>query len=220
MPPLNLPISIDSVRGFLEPPEGEALHDTAAEVCHLAPCLEIGSYCGKSTIYLGTACQAQGATLFALDHHRGSEEHQPGEGYHDPGLYDEDAGAMDSFREFRKNLCAAGLENTVVPVVAPSAVAARHWATPLSLVFIDGGHSLGAAMMDYESWAPKIVSGGVLAIHDIFPNPGEGGQAPYKVLQRALASGQFEEMRRVKTLALLRARPQPCSASAPTAADG
>ncbi len=216
-PPLKFPISIDTVRGFLDPLEGEGLHDAAAEVCSLAPCLEIGSYCGKSTIYLGTACQQQRATLFALDHHRGSEEHQPGEEYHDPELYDERVGAMDSFREFRQNLCAAGLEDTVVPVVAPSEVAARHWTTPLSLVFIDGGHSLEAALTDYECWVPKIISGGILAIHDIFPDPKEGGQAPYKVLQRAVASGQFEEIRRVKTLALLRARSLPCSESAPAA---
>ena len=206
MPPLQLPISIDAIRGFLDPLEGEALHAAAAEVCSLGPCLEIGSYCGKSTVYLGIACQAQGATLFALDHHRGSEEHQLGEEYHDPVLYDEDAEMMDSFREFRRNLHAAGLEDTVVPMVAPSAVAARCWATPLSLVFIDGGHSLEAAMTDYTCWAPQIVPGGILAIHDIFSNPEEGGQAPYEVLQRALASGEFAELRQVKTLALLRRR--------------
>src|SRR5690606_9202145 len=120
---------------------------------------------------------------------RGSEEHQLGEAYHDPDLYDAGAGLMDSFREFRKNMRAAGLEDTVVPIVAPSALASRRWATPLGLVFIDGGHSREAALTDYRSWAGHVASGGILAIHDIFPNPADGGQAPYDIYQLASASG-------------------------------
>ena len=72
------------------------------------------------------------------------------------------------------------------------------------MVFIDGGHSLEAAMTDYRCWAGHIVKGGLLAIHDIFPDPSEGGQAPYDILKLALASGLFEEIDRVKTLGVLR----------------
>ena len=199
-----LPIDIDTVKGFLDAEEGNALYDAALDAAQLGPCLEVGSYCGKSTIYLGAACQRTGSTLYAVDHHRGSEEHQPGEDYHDPGLFDSQSGQMDSFREFRRNMSRAGLEDTVVPIVASTALASRHWRTPLGMVFVDGGHSLEAALGDYRAWSSHVLPGGVLAIHDIFPDPAEGGQAPYEIWQLAEKSGLFTVQARVKTLGLLR----------------
>ena len=201
---IELPLDIDQVKGFLAPEEGEALHCYAKETSNLGPTLEVGSYCGKSTVYLGTAVKSMNGTLFALDHHRGSEEHQLGEEYHDPDLYDGDIELMDSFKIFRQTMRQANLEDTVVPLVAPSSVVGKHWATPLSMVFIDGGHSLEAAMNDYRNWAHHIVHGGILAIHDLFPNPEEGGQAPYTIWKLALASGLFEEVEVVNTLGIAR----------------
>lgn len=201
---MELPLDIDEVKGFLDPAEGNALHDYCLTAGERGPCLEVGSYCGKSTVYLGEACRKAGVTLYAVDHHRGSEEHQPGEEYHDTSLFDASAGLMDSFREFRMNMRAASLEDVVVPIVSSSLVAAQDWRTPLGMVFIDGGHSLEAALNDYRSWAGHVVPGGVLAIHDIFPDPADGGQAPYEIFKLALASGLFEEIERVKTLGLLR----------------
>lgn len=201
---LKLPVNIHKIKGFLAAREGEALYHLAAEASSLGPCLEVGSYCGKSTIYLASACKLTNRVLFAVDHHRGSEEHQPGEEYHDPDLFDENTQLMDSFRTFRDNIRAADVENWVVPIVAPSAVAARCWNTPLGLVFIDGGHSLEAAMTDYRSWSRHIVPGGYLAIHDIFPDPADGGQAPYEIYKMALASAQFELVEMVDTLGILR----------------
>jgi predicted O-methyltransferase YrrM len=201
---MQLPIDINSIKGFLDPAEGKALYEHAISTAHIGPSLEVGSYCGKSTVYLGTAVKDTNNILYAVDHHRGSEEHQLGEEYHDPELYDKGAGLMDSFREFRKAMRAADLENHVVPIVASSIVAARQWATPLGMVFIDGGHSLQAALNDYRSWAAHIRKGGILAIHDIFPNPAEGGQAPYDIWKLAKASGLFEELPMVKTLGLFR----------------
>lgn len=201
---VKLPIDIDQVKGFLAEDEASALYEHALEMGRKGPILEIGSYCGKSTVYLGCACKEVGGILYALDHHRGSEEHQLGEEYHDADLYDADAGLMDSFKEFRKNMRAADLEETVVPIVSSSKVAARMWATPLSMVFIDGGHSLEAAMTDYRSWTSHIQLGGILAIHDNFPNPADGGQAPYEIYKLAKASGLFEELGMVNTLGLFR----------------
>ena len=201
---MQLPVDISEVRGFLDPAEGGALYSSVLSVAALGPALEVGSYCGKSTIYLGAACQKKGVSLFAVDHHRGSEEHQPGEEYHEADLYDREAGLMDTFREFRRNMRAARLEDTVVPVVASSAVAARNWHTPLAFVFIDGGNSLEAALTDYRSWSSHVVPGGILAIHDIFPDPADGGQAPYEIFKLARASGLYEEIELVKTLGLLR----------------
>ena len=172
---VSLPIDIDSVKGFLADDEGEALYQQALQASTLGPCLEVGSYCGKSTVYLGYACQQTRSILYALDHHRGSEEHQRGEEYHDPELYDAGIEAMDSFPAFRDTVARAGLEDTVVPLVTSSPVASRHWATPLGMVFIDGGHSEAAARADYRGWAGHVVRGGLLAIHDIFPDPADGG---------------------------------------------
>ena len=201
---MQLPIDIHSIKGFLDPAEGEALYQHVLATSALGPCLEVGSYCGKSTVYLGAAAKAANGLVYAVDHHRGSEEHQLGEEYHDPDLYDATAGLMDSFREFRKNMRAAALDAVVVPIVAPSTVAAKHWATPLGMVFIDGGHSWEAALNDYRSWVAHIRPGGILAIHDIFPNPADGGQAPYDIWKLAKASGLFEELPMVKTLGLFR----------------
>jgi MMP 1-O-methyltransferase len=199
-----LPIDINSVKGFLDPDEGQALYEYALLSAELGPCLEIGSYCGKSTVYLGAACQRAGSVLFAIDHHRGSEEHQLGEEYHDPSLYDEEIKRVDTFYEFRHTLMRANLENTVIPIVAPSVLAARFWQTPLSFVFIDGGHSAEAALNDYQSWAQHILPGGYLAIHDVFPNPADGGRPPYDIWQLAKSSGLFEALPLIKTLGLLK----------------
>ena len=200
----DLPDNIDAIKGFLAADEAQALYDMALQACANGPVLEIGSYCGKSTIYLGLACRHHGSTLFALDHHRGSEEHQFGEMFHDPDLYDPDEAVVDTFAEFRRNIRNAGLEELVVPVVAGSAAAARHWQTPLAMVFIDGGHSLDAALTDYRCWTPHLMRGGVLAIHDIFTDAHAGGQAPYAIYRMALASGLFESLGQVNSLGLLR----------------
>lgn len=199
-----LPIEIDTVKGFLAKEEGEALYQYALQASAFGPCLEIGSYCGKSTVYLGSACQRAQTLLFAVDHHRGSEEHQLGEEYHDPALFDSQAQRVDSFSEFRRTLARAHLEDTVVPIVAPSIMAARFWHSPLGLVFIDGGHSMDAALNDYRCWAPHVARGGWLAIHDVFPNPADGGRPPFEIWQLAKASGLFEALPLINTLGLLR----------------
>jgi predicted O-methyltransferase YrrM len=201
---LQLPLDIKQIKGFLSDDEGEALFAQALSVAAVGPVLEIGSYCGKSTVYLGLACQRSDNTLYAIDHHVGSEEHQLGEMFHDPELYDPRAQKMDSFRTFRDTLRRARLEDTVVPIVAPSSLTARHWQTPLGMVFIDGGHSLEAALTDYRCWMPHLRRGGVLAIHDLFADAHEGGQAPYAVYRMALASGLFENLGQVNSLGLLR----------------
>lgn len=203
---LNLDL-ISKVKGFMDEEEGMRLYETALEAGRLGPCLEIGSYCGKSTIYIGTGCKNAGSVLFSIDHHRGSEEQQPGEEYFDPDLQDKSSGLIDTFPHFRYTLKQADLENTVVPLVCRSGLAARQWATPLGLVFIDGGHSYEAAYTDYNSWAGHIRPGGFLLIHDLFENPAEGGQAPFNVYQLALSSGLFQELPRTKTLGVLRRGP-------------
>lgn len=198
------PEQINRVKGFLDPEEGKHLFDITLRAADLGPCLEIGSYCGKSTVYIGQACKDKTATLFSVDHHRGSEEQQPGEEYFDPELYDYKLFRMDTLPAFRQTLSLFDLEDTVVPIVAKSWVAAKSWATPLGMVFIDGGHSYEAASTDYNCWARHIVPGGYLLIHDIFPDPTKGGQAPYDIYKLALSSGAFIELPMMKTLGVLK----------------
>jgi hypothetical protein len=201
MPPdLDL---IRATKGFLADDEALHLYRVGLEAAHLGPCLEIGSYCGKSTVCLGTACRERGQVLFAIDHHRGSEEQQPGEEYFDPALFDPGAGRIDTLRSFRDTLSRAGLEDTVVPIVCPSELAARAWATPLSFIFIDGGHAFATVSADYLNWSPHLRPGGLLVFHDVFPDPSKGGQAPYQIYRRALNSGRFAEHSFIQSLAVL-----------------
>ncbi len=192
------------VKGFLAPEEGERLFELALEACLLGPCLEIGSFCGKSTVYIGSACKLRGRVLFSIDHHRGSEEQQPGQLYFDPEVYDPQRGVVDSFPYFRATIERAGLEDTVVPIVAKSHVVAKGWATSLGLVFIDGGHAYETVLTDYRCWGQHVLPGGLLIFHDIFLDPAEGGQAPYAVYKLALASGLFAELPMTRTLGILR----------------
>jgi predicted O-methyltransferase YrrM len=202
---LELPIDIEAVKGFLSAAEGEALYQYAAGLAGDAPVLEIGSYCGRSTVYLALGCRASERGLLALDHHRGSEEHQAGELFHDPALTDAD-GAFSTLATFRRNLQRAALEDVVVPVLASSEQFAALWKSPLAMVFIDGGHSLDTALEDYRCWSGLIERGGLLAIHDVYPAPEAGGQAPITIYRLALASGLFEELQAVDSLRVLRRR--------------
>jgi MMP 1-O-methyltransferase len=194
-------------KGFLDDGEGLRLHDLARAHAPLGPVVEIGSYCGKSSVYLGAGARAAGGRLVCVDHHRGSEEHQPGEGYHDPDLFDADAGRVDSLGTLRRTLHRAGLEDTAVLLVTDSVTAAGLVGPPLGLVFIDGGHSFDTAEADYAAWAPKVAPGGILTIHDLFPDPSQGGQAPITIYRRALASGLFDELPSTGTLGVLQRRP-------------
>jgi predicted O-methyltransferase YrrM len=185
--------------------EGLLLHRWALARLPHGPVLEVGTYCGKSAIYLGAAARAVGGTVFTVDHHRGSEENQAGWEHHDASLVDPELGLMDTLPVFRTTIARAGLEDQVVAVVGRSSVVASLWGTPLSLLFIDGGHGEQPARDDYEGWTPHVMPGGYLAIHDVFPDPADGGRPPYERIYRpALESGRFEEIEAVGSMRVLR----------------
>jgi MMP 1-O-methyltransferase len=186
--------------------EGLALNRTGlqAAATGAGPLLEIGTYCGKSAVYLGEAARTAGTVLFTVDHHRGSEENQPGWEYHDKELVDPATGRMDTLAHFRRTMEESGLEETVVAVVGDSSTVAAHWRTPLSLAFIDGGHGRAAAWSDYLGWAPHVAVGGLLAIHDVFPDPEAGGRPPYELWCRALESQAFADLWSYGSLRVLR----------------
>ena len=200
----GLRAAAEAAPGFMPPDEGLALYRAAVTAAGLGPLVEIGTYCGKSTIYLAAAARVGGTFVVTVDHHRGSEEHQPGWEYHDAGLVDAAVGRIDTLPTMRRTLHAAGVEDTVVAVVGRSSTVASLWSTPLGLVFVDGGHTEEAAWQDYRSWVPHVMPGGFLAIHDVFPDPADGGQAPYHIYLAALDSGQFTEDSRTGSLRVLR----------------
>jgi len=193
-----------AAKGFMPDDEGLLLHRYALERLPHGPALEVGTYCGKSAIYLGAAAREVGGTVVTVDHHRGSEENQAGWEHHDPTLVDPELGLMDTLPVFRATLARAGLEQHVVAVVGRSTVVAALWNTPLALLFIDGGHAEEHAQNDYSGWARWLMPGGLLVIHDVFPDPAEGGQPPYHVFLRALESGCFGEVEALGSMRVLR----------------
>ncbi|MBP2391352.1 class I SAM-dependent methyltransferase [Aeromicrobium fastidiosum] len=191
--PHELAALIESTRGFMPPDEGLALHAAAVEHLQGGVALEVGTYCGKSTLYLAHAASATGSTVVTIDHHRGSEEQQPGWEYHDESLVDPELGLMDTLPFARRAIALSGLEDFVVAMVGRSSAISRWWQTPLDLVFVDGGHTEEAAQADFHGWAPHVRLGGVLVIHDVFPDPADGGQAPFHIYRQAIDSGEFVE---------------------------
>jgi len=200
---MKLPSHFNSVKGFIDHNEGICLYNYALNSSKKGPILEIGSYCGKSTIYLATAAKEYNGCVYSVDHHTGSEENQVGWEYHDIELFDEETGRINSFPEFMRNLRKANLLDTVVPIVSDSLLVSRYWKIPLSMVFIDGGHTMEAALNDFNNWKDKIIKGGILAIHDVFPNPDDGGRPPYEIYRKALSEKNFKEVEAVKSLRLL-----------------
>lgn len=194
-----------AAKGFMPEDEGATLHRWARRQLPSGPALEVGTYCGKSAVWLGAAAREVGGTVFTVDHHRGSEENQAGWEHHDETLVDPALGRMDTLPTFRRTVADAGLEDQVVAVVGRSETVSRWWRTPLALLFIDGGHGVEPARADFRGWAPWVAADGVLLVHDVFPDPADGGRPPYEdIYLPALASGAFTEVEAVGSLRVLR----------------
>ncbi len=185
----------DAAKGFMPPGEAAALHHAGlvAGAEGRGPLLEVGAYCGKSTVWLGAAARETGTVLFSLDHHRGSEENQPGWEWHDPELVDPATGRIDTLPRWRATITAAGLEDVVIGVVGDSSTVGAVWGTPLGLLFIDGGHGEDCVRADERAWVRHVAAGGLVAIHDVFPDPRDGGRPPYELYVRLVESGAFTE---------------------------
>jgi predicted O-methyltransferase YrrM len=196
-----------SATGFMPDDEGEALFMAALRAGASvggAAFMEIGAWCGKSTVYLGAAAEETGAVLFSLDHHHGSEENQAGWEHHDDSLVDAGTGRIDTLPHWRRTIVGAGLESSVMGIVGDSPTVSSHWSTPLTFCFIDGGHGEEPAWADYRGWAPWVSEDGWLAIHDVFPDPADGGRPPYDIWRAALESGEFVEDGECGSLRILR----------------
>ena len=200
---MKLPIDPNSIKGFLDHEEGLALYEKTLIYSKLGPCLEIGSYCGKSALYIGTATKLNKQTLFSIDHHRGSEEQQPGEDYCDPDLINDKGDGINTLPYFLETIKRSNLGDAISPIISSSQEASVNWQKDLAMVFIDGGHSQKAAMTDYLLWNKYLIPGGLLAIHDVFPDPEDGGRPPFEIYNLAKKSGQFKELPMIKSLAFL-----------------
>ena len=203
--PADLLVHARAAKGFMPEAEGALLHRWARARLPHGPVLEVGTYCGKSALWLGAAAREVGGTVLTVDHHRGSEENQAGWEHHDATLVDPDVGLMDTLPVFRRTVARAGLEEQVVAIVGRSEAVSGWWRTPLSLLFIDGGHGQGPARTDYRGWAPWVMRDGVLVIHDVFADPAEGGRPPYEdIYLPAIASGAFTEVESLGSMRVLR----------------
>ena len=200
---MELKIEPNSIKGFIEEKEGEALYKFALEYSKKGNCLEIGSYCGKSALYIGSAVKVNSKLLYSIDHHLGSEEQQPGEEYHDPELINPSGDGINTLPFFIETLERSQLKETVIPIISSSEEAFEDLGGPFSMIFIDGGHSKEAAVIDYKLWSSKLTRGGLLAIHDVFPNPDDGGRPPYDIYCMALESNNFEKIDLIGSLGLL-----------------
>ena len=183
----------DRVKGFMPPDEGRALHDIALAQGSGGTWLEVGAWCGKSAVFLGAAAEERDSVLYSLDHHHGSLENQRGWEHFDEALVDPVDGRLNTLPSWQRTIADAGLEEVVLGLVGPSQVIAAHFAQPLDLLFIDGGHAREVAWADYRAWAPKVVPGGSLLIHDVFADPADGGRPPYEIYVAALDGGEFRE---------------------------
>ena len=192
------------VKGFLNDKEAKKLQELFLNVHHLGSVLEIGTYCGKSTLNFAVVARKIDGLIYTVDHHTGSEEHQLGEEYHDEDLYDKRLEKFNTLPELLKNLRTSSLGKYIIPILSKSSEASKTFSELISLLFIDGGHSLEAALSDYNSWKDKICPGGLLVIHDVFPNPQDGGRPPFEIYSEAQNSKQFEDLGIYKTLGILK----------------
>ena len=193
---------LNDLKGFMPQHEGAALAKWAEEFSMMGPALEIGTFGGKSSLYIATGTSINQQLVFTIDHHKGSEEHQTGEEYFDPDIYDPILGCVNTVPLMQSNLNKFEESKYIVPMIANANALAPIWTIELGLLFIDGSHTEISAQNDYANWNNKIISGGALVIHDIFENPEEGGQAPFLIYQKALMDG-FKLYERVDTIACL-----------------
>ncbi len=192
------------IKGFLSPKESKKLQELFQKVHKLGPILEIGTYCGKSAINFAEVAKKFNSLVFSVDHHTGSEEHQLGEEYHDDELFDKRLNKFNTLPEFLKNVILYKKSEYIIPILDESKKAAKRFFEEISLLFIDGGHAKQTALDDYYAWKDKICSGGLLVIHDVFPDPEDGGRPPFEIYSLASESGEFEDLGIYETLGILK----------------
>jgi len=177
---------IKDIDGWLTPGEGRTLFDLARLCKGKGVIVEVGSWKGKSTIWLAHGSkQGPNAPVYAIDPHTGSTQTQEliGQGY--------------TYPEFEANIKKAGIEDIVVPLIMTSEEAVKEFQEPVELVFIDGDHSYEMVKLDFELWFPKLIMGGIMAFHDAF----RGWPGPEQVVKEYIRnSAHFAKVTTVGSL--------------------
>lgn len=160
----QMSIRTRDIDGWLDDMQGFVLSLMAEQGPGVGAIVEIGSFKGRSTAWLAYGAKSAGREkVTAIDPFTGSPEHQPGQEWADSDL----AVLGSTLPVFGENLRKLDLFDHVNPVVSTSADAAKEWNDPIRLLFIDGDHSYEGSKLDFESWTPHVVPGGLVAIHDI-----------------------------------------------------
>ena len=173
-----------TIDGWLSEPQGRALYHAAKMTRGRGVIVEIGSWKGRSTVWLAAGAQAVGRRIYAIDPHCGSRENP----------------AANTLAEFQENIRRAGLADVVEPLVMTSIEAAATIADPVELLFIDGDHSLQGARQDAEIWLPRLVCGGVVLMHDV---GAAGYVGPRDAFRRMVCWNRgFHRIRRIGSMGL------------------
>jgi predicted O-methyltransferase YrrM len=201
-------LDIDSVRriaaavdGWLSDAQGRALYEAAARVTGRGMIVEIGSWKGRSTVWLGHGARRAGARVHAVDPHVNSRE-------------DPHANTLDAFTS---NILRAGVAGNVETLVMTSAEAAAKLKGGVELLFVDGDHTVEGARADAAIWLPRVIEGGTVMFHDVATS---GYSGPRRVFQAHICrSSQFQSVRRVGSMAIAertsrRSAAQACKARA------
>jgi len=174
--------SVDKVQGWLRYTEGAFLYRAAKQVSGRGVIVEIGSWKGKSTIWLAKGSKdGSKVKIYAIDPHTGSPEHR------------DRYGDVWTFPEFKRNIEEAGVDDIVLPVVKTSREASKNWNYPVEFMFIDGAHDYDSVKTDFELWYPHIIYGGVIAFHDTI-----GWEGPRRLVKESVyKSRNFKDIRSV-----------------------
>jgi predicted O-methyltransferase YrrM len=163
------------IGGWLTDKEGELLFNLAKECKGNGVIVEIGSWKGKSTIWLGKGShQGKKVKIYAIDPHTGSSEHR------------KDVATVWTFDEFRENMKNAQVADVVEPILKTSAKAAEDFNKPIEFIFIDGAHEYEFVKLDFDLWFPKVINNGVIAFHDTTFWPG-----PRKVISEMVCKSKY-----------------------------
>jgi hypothetical protein len=195
---LSLPIlkRIKSIKGWLD--EGEA--DLLLAVCNRAlsslppqsAVIEIGSFCGRSTVLLGSVVQSLGSQskVYAVDSHEGIVGA--------PGSAEGVRSLGSTLDLFSANIAIHGLTSIVETVVQRSYEV--NWEKPIALLFIDGLHDYLNVSRDFRHFEAWVVPGGYIAFHDYadyYPNV-------KRFVDELLALPSFEFVSRAQSLVVVR----------------
>lgn len=160
-----------NVIGWLTDKEAILLFNITSSLTGKGSVAEIGSYQGKSTIFIASALKIKkiNTTFYAIDPHVGSEEHKV-EGKN-----------IWTYDMFMKNITGAGVATLITPIVKDSVSFSKECKDKFEFIFIDGAHDFDSVLQDIDAWFPKLIEGGYIAFHDTYV-----GGDPYKALAQKI----------------------------------